>query len=98
MIAQLGYCLVQNGMSAEAMLAQWDENGDGVLSSSEFRELFRKLGAENEKTASFSVLMTRCSDDEVCCPDHGTPDRTQCLACCCCTSSTHCAARAPDNL
>ena len=52
-------------MSAEALLEQGDENGDGVLSLSEFRELFRKLGADNEKTATFSVLMLGCSDDEV---------------------------------
>ena len=60
--SQLGALMVRKGLNAEAVVASWDESGDGLIQVDEFRREVIKIGVvcenESEIDALFKALDT----------------------------------------
>lgn len=65
---QLGFCLVKlNVVDTAAYVAEWDEDGNGLIDIDEFRQCFRKIGTNAKATMGVSRLMQEdlCPDQQV---------------------------------
>ena len=61
--SQLGALMVRKGLNAEAVVASWDESGDGLIQIDEFRREVIKIGVVCEKESDIDALFKALDTD-----------------------------------